>query len=54
MSTTESKKVIDVYIDAKHLFEDVKNTIATDPKAYKNFKINKFKLENHPHKQVVS
>lgn len=44
MSTTESKKVIDVYLDARHLFDEAKSTIATDPKAYKNSKINKFKL----------
>lgn len=57
MSTSESKKVIDVYLDAKHLFEDakeVKSKIAMDPKAYKNAKMGKFKLDAYPHKEVVS
>lgn len=49
--------MIEVYLDAKHLFEEakeVKSKIAMDPKTYKNSKMGKFKLDSHPHKEVVS
>lgn len=44
VSEFPSKKVIDIYLDAKHLFEENKTTIATNARNYKNQKMGTFKL----------
>lgn len=54
MVSSESKKVLDVYLDAKHLFAENKVAIADNAKNYKNSKMGKLRLDNFSMKAAVS